>query len=81
MRVAVQPAHYHSMNICDPDQLDRRRAMVALPALIKAYLRLGGTVGEGAFVDHQFNTTDVCLILDTAEMNDRQKRIYGKDRG
>ena len=46
------------------------------PALIKAYLRLGGFVGDGAYVDHEFNTTDVCLILDTARMNERQSRIY-----
>jgi putative hemolysin len=44
--------------------------------LIKAYLRLGGVVGEGAFVDHEFNTTDVCLIMDTAKLNARQSRIY-----
>ena len=48
--------------------------MRATPALIKAYLRLGGFVGEGAFVDHAFNTTDVCLVLDTARMSDRPAR-------
>ena len=40
--------------------------MVAVPSLIKAYLRLGGFVGDGAYVDHAFNTTDVCLVMDTA---------------
>ena len=58
----------------------RRQAMLDTPALIKAYLRLGGFVGEGAFVDHAFNTTDVCLILDTARMNARQRRIYDGGR-
>jgi putative hemolysin len=47
-----------------------------IPALIKAYLRLGGTVGDGAFVDHNFNTTDVCVMMDTARMNTRQSKIY-----
>ena len=56
--------------------LDRKAAMMQIPSLIKAYLRLGGTVGEGAFVDHQFNTVDVCLIMDTAKLNARQARIY-----
>ena len=74
LRVRALAAHYQPMNLVAPDQLDRRRAMVAVPALIKAYLRLGGTVGEGAYVDHAFNTTDVCLILDTARMNDRSRR-------
>ena len=64
------------MDLVAPDALDRRKAMVEVPALIKAYLRLGGFVGEGAFIDHAFNTTDVCLILDTARMNERQRRIY-----
>ena len=41
--------------------------MAGTPALIKAYLRLGGFVGEGAWIDHAFNTTDVCLVMDTAQ--------------
>ncbi|WP_210092352.1 GNAT family N-acyltransferase [Ruegeria sp. HKCCSP346] len=77
LRVRAQPSVFQTMDIVAPDALDRRRAMVQVPALIKAYLRLGGFVGEGAFIDHSFNTTDVCLILDTSRMNERQKRIYG----
>ncbi len=56
---------------------DRVAAMKRVPALIKAYLRLGGFVGDGAFVDHAFNTTDVCVILDLARMNPRQTALYG----
>ncbi|NOE17152.1 GNAT family N-acetyltransferase [Ruegeria atlantica] len=77
LRVRAQPSVFQTMDLVAPDALDRRRAMVRVPALIKAYLRLGGFVGEGAFIDHTFNTTDVCLILDTTRMNERQKRIYG----
>ncbi len=76
LRVRAQPEVFESMDLVAPDALDRRAAMVQVPALIKAYLRLGGFVGEGAFIDHAFNTTDVCLILDTARMNERQRRIY-----
>ncbi|MFA3915617.1 GNAT family N-acetyltransferase [Ruegeria hyattellae] len=81
LRVRAQPSHFQSMDLVAPDQLDRRVAMVQVPALIKAYLRLGGFVGEGAFVDHAFNTTDICLVLDTARLNARQRRIYSGDRG
>ncbi|MCE8546329.1 GNAT family N-acetyltransferase [Ruegeria pomeroyi] len=77
LRVRTQPADYVDMNRVAPEALDRRRAMLEVPALIKAYLRLGGFVGDGAYIDHAFNTTDVCLILDTARMNARQRRIYG----
>ncbi|MEY8842124.1 ornithine-acyl-ACP acyltransferase, partial [Cribrihabitans sp. XS_ASV171] len=78
LRVRTQPDHFVRMDLVAADLIDRVAAMKAVPALIKAYLRLGGFVGEGAFVDHAFNTTDVCLILDTARMNERQRRIYTK---
>ncbi len=57
---------------------DRRSAMLKVPSLIKAYLRLGGFVGDGAFVDRDFNSTDVLLILDVARMNESQRAIYTK---
>ncbi|WP_246831437.1 GNAT family N-acetyltransferase [Pseudotabrizicola formosa] len=56
--------------------IDRRAALAATPALIKAYLRLGGFVGEGVFVDHAFNTTDVCLVMDTDNMSAKHKQFY-----
>lgn len=80
LRVRARAAAFQRMDLVAPDKLDRRRAMVEMPALIKAYLRLGGCVGEGAFVDHAFNTTDVCLVMDTARMNARRKALYTQDR-
>ncbi len=77
LRVRAQPDVFQNMNLVPKQDLDRRGAMLRVPALIKAYLRLGGFVGEGAFIDRSFNTTDVCLILDTTRMNERQRRIYG----
>lgn len=76
IRVKAQPESFSPMNLLEEDSFDRRDAMRQMPSLIKAYLRLGGCVGEGAFVDHSFNTTDVCLILDTAKMNQSQARLY-----
>ncbi|RMD89802.1 MAG: GNAT family N-acetyltransferase [Alphaproteobacteria bacterium] len=81
IRPRALPGHFQSMDLVPRDQIDRRRAMLATPALIKAYLRLGGFVGEGAFVDHAFNTTDVCLVLDTARLNPRQREIYTRRGG
>lgn len=77
----VRSKKFQTMDLVDVCDLDRRRAMVETPSLIKAYLRLGGFVGEGAYIDYAFNTTDVCLILDTARMNERQRRIYAGGRG
>ncbi|MDY6861124.1 MAG: GNAT family N-acyltransferase, partial [Pseudomonadota bacterium] len=66
LRVRAQPEHFQRMDLMEAELIDRKQAMLLTPALIKAYLRLGGFVGEGAYVDHEFNTTDVCLIMDTA---------------
>ncbi|NIZ62748.1 ornithine-acyl-ACP acyltransferase [Sedimentitalea sp. CY04] len=77
----VRAKSYQPMDLVPPEKLDRRQAMIDMPALIKAYLRLGGCVGDGAFIDHKFNTTDVFLILDTEKMTARQKRLYSGGRG
>lgn len=77
LRVQAKPSGATAMDLICENQIDRRLAMKQMPALIKAYLRLGGVVGAGAFLDHAFNTTDVCLIMDTGAMSERQKRIYG----
>lgn len=80
LRVRVLEDHFQSMDIVPHDEVDRREAMVNTPALIKAYLRLGGFVGEGAYIDREFNTTDVCLLMDTAKMNTKHKSFYTKSR-
>ncbi len=79
LRPTAQPDSAQDMNLLDASQIDRRKAMLQVPALIKAYLRLGGFVGQGAWIDHAFNTTDVCLVLDTARMNDRQRKLYTRE--
>lgn len=72
----VRARDYQPIDLVPVDQIDRVAAMRAVPALIKAYLRLGGYVGDGAFVDHAFNTTDVCLVMDTARMSESAKATY-----
>ncbi len=76
LRVRVQPPYFQTMDLVAKAGVDRLAAMAATPALIKAYLRLGGFVGEGAFVDHRFNTTDVCLMMDTARMSAKHRGYY-----
>lgn len=77
LRVRALEKSFQRMDLVDEAELDRKAAMRQIPSLIKAYLRLGGCVGEGAFVDHAFNTVDVCLIMDATQINTRQARIYG----
>ena len=80
LRVRAKAQNFQSMDLVPKDQLDRLAAMRTIPTLIKAYLRLGGHVGEGAFVDTAFNTIDVCLVLDTARMNTQQSKLYTGSR-
>lgn len=83
LRVKARGDHAASMDMIAAPDLDRVAAVRQLPALIKGYLRLGATVGEGAFVDHAFNTTDICLILQRDAINGLRKTIYreGAARG
>lgn len=67
---------FRNSALLDEVHLDRKACMAQVPSLIKAYLRLGGYIGEGVFVDHDFNTTDVCLVIDTKQLSQKQARIY-----
>lgn len=71
----VRARSHQRMDLIAPEHIDLRAATRALPPLIRAYLRLGGVVGDGAFVDLAFQTTDVCVILDTARMNPQAKGL------
>lgn len=72
---------HQRMDLIAPEVLDRRAAMLQVPPLIKAYLRLGGYVGDGAFIDYEFNTTDVCLIMDTARLSTGHRKLYSAGAG
>ena len=58
--------------------LDRRRALHALPPLIKGYLRLGCYIGDGAVIDRQFDTVDVLIILPVAAID---RKYFGRFGG
>lgn len=75
-RPRALPSRYVDMGLLAPDRIDVRAAWAALPPLLRGYLRLGAKVGDGAVVDHQFNTTDVCVVLATQRVTDRYLRHY-----
>lgn len=80
LRAKVIDEYYQSMSLIDKDKIDLKLARKALPPLIKAYLRLGGMVGDGVFIDYKFNTTDVLLMMDTEKVSARQRKMYTKGR-
>lgn len=80
--VSAVSERYVAMDLVGRDGIDDLRALASLPPLIKGYLRLGGFVGDGAVVDKQFNTTDVCMIvksdLITSKYRDRYEGGSGR---
>jgi len=69
---------YIGMDFIPADDINQKAALVALPPLIKGYLRLGGFVGDGAVVDEQFNTVDVCVVVKTDLVTERYIRHYSR---
>ena len=57
--------------------INQKTVIRNLPTLVKAYLRLGCYIGEGAVIDRQFNTTDVLIVLPVSEINPRYFNHYG----
>jgi len=76
LRPFALPARRVEMCRLDPARLDIRQVQARLPPLIKGYLRLGGFVGDGAVIDHQFNTIDVAVVVKTALVTDKYYRHY-----
>ncbi len=76
LRVRTREHEYVSMNLKSAEQVDGKVALRQIPNLIKAYLRLGGFVGDGAYIDRNFNTVDVCLLMDTKRMTAKYRDYY-----
>lgn len=74
LRPVAIASRYVSLDRLPPGAVHARRALAKLPPLIKGYLRLGGFVGDGAVVDADFNTTDVCVVVKTDLITERYVR-------
>ena len=45
-----------------------KKFISSIPPLIKGYIRLGAFIGDGAVIDYDFNTTDICIVLPTKKV-------------
>lgn len=79
LRAWALPERRVAMNVIPPGDIAPRPALHMLPPLIKGYLRLGGFVGEGAVIDRDFGTTDVCVVVKTEWVTDRYVRHYTRE--
>lgn len=60
-------------NLGEYDELEIKKN---IPPLIKGYLRLGATIGDGAYIDKSFNSIDVLIVLKICDINPRYLKRY-----
>lgn len=58
------------------DDYDVVEAKKHLPPLIKGYLRLGATIGEGAYLDIPFNSLDVLIVLKISDIDPKYLKRF-----
>ena len=80
LRPTAQESRLIDMNMMKKNTIDTALAQSQMPPLLKGYLRLGGYVGKGAVIDHEFNTIDVCVVVETANVTGKYIRHFAKDR-
>ncbi len=71
LRARALAEHYVPMDRMSPFAYDARLTAKALPPLVKGYLRVGAMIGDGAFVDPQFNTVDVFVVMPVERITKR----------
>jgi putative hemolysin len=70
------PSRYVDMNRMKKEDIDAKRVFISMPPLIKGYMRLGASIGDGAVIDSQFNTTDVCIVMPTHLVTEKYLKHY-----
>jgi putative hemolysin len=78
-RAEALPARRADIPLLNKEDIDPKKALRALPPLIKGYLRLGAVIGDGAVADRQFGTTDILMVMPRAFINPRYIHYYGAD--
>ena len=72
---SLDPKIHHTYTEINSNANDLR-TFVKLPPLIKGYLRIGGKVSYDCFVDYKFNTIDLCVIVNTNNIDEKYKKKY-----
>lgn len=77
--VRALPGRYCDMDMMPNEAISVKSAIVAMPPLIKGYLRLGARIGDGCVVDEDFRTVDVFVVLPVKEISARYINYYGSE--
>jgi putative hemolysin len=65
-----------AMDLLPRDAVDPVRALRALEPMVRGYLRAGAWIGEGAWIDEDFNSIDVCIVMPTARLRRRHREHF-----
>lgn len=77
----VMPRKTHILSGFNPNYIipDMKEATKRIPPLIKGYVRIGTKICGIPAVDYVFNTTDVFILFDIADIDKRYGKHYLKD--
>lgn len=66
------------LGLLEKNDINIQLAKQQLPPLVKGYLRLGCTIGDGIYVDEAFNSIDVLIVLEIKAIDPRYlKKMLG----
>ena len=77
LMVKARDELYVPLNRLPAASVDAREGIRSLPAILKGYVRAGCCIGDGAVVDHQFDTTDVFIFFPMSGIDARYKSRFG----
>ena len=78
MAGAATAALIHAYGQAARSALDAKRALAALPPLVKGYMRVGAKLGDDAVIDQQFGVTDVFVVMPINEIEGRYIEYFGE---
>tara|TARA_B100001939_G_C16941093_1_gene618323 strand:- start:858 stop:1673 length:816 start_codon:yes stop_codon:yes gene_type:complete len=78
LRPRALDSRYLPMNCMSMESLDQNKARMGLPPLLRGYVCMGGYVGDGAVIDYNFNTIDVCVVVETDKISGKYFRQLNK---
>lgn len=76
LRSFALPSYAAAIDYLPKQAVDTGKAIMAMPPLVKGYLRLGCYIGEGVAVDREYNCLDVCIILRTDKVGEKYATRY-----
>ena len=78
IRPKALPPNNIKLKYCQKKDLNIDKIFKSLPPLLKGYLRLGARISDGAFIDKQFNTIDICIVLKSDLLKEKYLNLHKK---